>query len=160
MTSGRPVVTVTGPSRDGGANATCFGHRSSCRRGPASPTRTERQDDMTMMAARTAEHPAGTDTLTGPAVVVVEVVGDLDLASVARVRETLHDALSVKPNQLVVDLSRCAYVDASALAMLLDVHRRAWRSGGVLTLRGCSSRVVRLLSLTGLRRVFDLEACV
>jgi anti-anti-sigma factor len=95
----------------------------------------------------------------GPQVVTVEVVGDLDLGSVARVRETLHDALSVRPSRLVVDLSRCDFVDASALAMLLDVHRRTWRSGGVLTLRGCSDRVLRLLSLTGLRRVFELEDC-
>ena len=108
---------------------------------------------MTMMSTRTGE-PAG--TASGPAVVVVEVVGDLDLASTARVREVLHDALSVHPQQLVVDLTSCAFVDASALAMLLDVHRRACRSGGVLTLRGCSPRVLRLLSLTGLRRVFDL----
>ena len=114
---------------------------------------------MTMMASRTDALSAVPDAPAGPAVVVVEVVGDLDLSSVARVRETLHDALSVKPGRLVVDLERCAFVDASALAMLLDVHRRAWRSGGVLTLRACSPRVLRLLSLTGLRRVFDLEDC-
>ena len=90
------------------------------------------------------------------AVVTIEVAGDLDLGSVARVRERLHDALSLRPAQLVVDLSRCDFVDASALTMLLDVHRRAWRGGGVLTLKGCSPRVLRLLSLTGLRRVFDL----
>jgi anti-anti-sigma regulatory factor len=42
--------------------------------------------------------------------------------------------------------------------MLLEAHRRLARCGGVLTLRGCSPRVLRLLSLTGLRRVFDL-AC-
>ncbi len=95
----------------------------------------------------------------GPKVVVVEVVGELDLAAVARVRETLHDALSVRPEQLVVDLRDCSFIDASALAMLLDVHRRACRSGGALTLRACSPRVLRLLSLTGLRRVFDLEDC-
>lgn len=110
---------------------------------------------MTMMASRTDELAAP----AGPAVVTVEVVGDLDLSSVARVRETLHDALSVKPGRLVVDLDRCSFVDASALAMLVDVHRRAWRTGGVLTLKGCSPRVLRLLSLTGLRRVFDLEDC-
>ena len=95
--------------------------------------------------------------ITGPAVVEVIVTGELDVDSVSRVREHLHDALSVKPQRLVVDLSGCAFVDACALTMLLDVHRRAWRSGGVLTLRGCSPRVLRLLSLTGLRRVFDLS---
>ena len=109
-----------------------------------------------MMAARTAEAAVPPDSPARPGVVTVEVVGDLDLGSVARVRETLHDALSVRPAQLVVDLSRCDFVDASALTMLLDVHRRVCRGGGVLTLRGCCPRVLRLLSLTGLRRVFDL----
>lgn len=91
-----------------------------------------------------------------PAVVVVDVSGELDVTSVARVREQLHEALSARPGRLVVDLTGCPFVDACALTMLLDVHRRAWRAGGVLTLRGCSPRVLRLLSLTGLRRVFDL----
>ena len=95
--------------------------------------------------------------LSRPAVVEVVVDGDLDVGSVARVRETLDDALSLRPGRLVVDLTACPFVDASALTMLLDVHRRAWRAGGVLTLRGCSPRVLRLLSLTGLRRVFDLS---
>jgi anti-anti-sigma factor len=92
---------------------------------------------------------------TVPAV-TVEVCGDLDLPTVARVREQLDDALSCRPTRLVVDLSRCGFVDASALAMLLEVHRRMARTGGVLTLAGCSTRVLRLLSLTGLKRVFDL----
>jgi anti-anti-sigma factor len=96
------------------------------------------------------------EALARPAVVVVKVEGELDVSSVSRVREHLHDALSVRPGRLVVDLEDCPFVDACALTMLLDVHRRAWRAGGVLTLRGCSPRVLRLLSLTGLRRVFDL----
>jgi anti-anti-sigma factor len=107
----------------------------------------------------TAPEPATSEeggNLARPAVVVVVVEGELDISSVARVRETLHDALSVRPGRLVVDLADCPFVDACALTMLLDVHRRAWRAGGVLTLRGCSPRVLRLLSLTGLGRVFDL----
>ena len=109
-------------------------------------------------APRTADaaHEVADAPLARPAVVVVKVEGELDVASVSRVREHLHDALSVRPGRLVVDLQDCPFVDACALTMLLDVHRRAWRAGGVLTLRGCSPRVLRLLSLTGLRRVFDL----
>ena len=96
------------------------------------------------------------DGRSRPAVVEVVVEGELDAGSVSRVRDTLHDALAMRPARLVVDLSACPFVDACALTMLLDVHRRAWRAGGLLTLRGCSPRVLRLLSLTGLRRVFDL----
>lgn len=89
--------------------------------------------------------------------VVVRISGALDLSTVARVRESLEEALGSRPPRLVVDLTECPFVDASALAMLIEAHRRMSRSGGVLTLRGSSPRVLRLLSLTGLRRVFDLS---
>ena len=91
-----------------------------------------------------------------PAVVVVEVEGPLDITTVPRMRVVLHEALDERPGRLVVDMADCPFVDACALTMLLDVHRRCWRAGSVLTLRSCSPRVLRLLSLTGLRRVFDL----
>ena len=93
----------------------------------------------------------------GPQVVVVEVQGDLDAARVPRVRALLEDAVSVRHQQLVVDLSGCSFLDSSGLTVLLEVHRRLARVGALLTLRGCSPRVMKLLSLTGLQRVFDLD---
>jgi anti-anti-sigma factor len=86
----------------------------------------------------------------------VAVTGALDVVTLPRVRDVLEQALAGRPGRLVVDLSACTFVDASALAVLLDLHRRMCRTGGVLTLSGCCPRVLRLLSLTGLRRVFDL----
>lgn len=95
---------------------------------------------------------------TAPQVVVVLVEDDLDLAGLPRVRETLGDVLSLRPPTVIVDLSGCGFVDAAGLNMLLAAHRRAWRVGSRLRLRGCSPRILRLLSLTGLHRVFDVEA--
>ena len=100
-------------------------------------------------------HVVKPSVVTGPPTVVVR--GPLDLATIARVRAVIEDVLGARPSHLVVDLSDCPSVDASALAMLLEVHRRMARSGGCLTLRGAGPRVVRVLSLTGLRRVFDLD---
>ena len=95
-------------------------------------------------------------TATATATVTVTVPASLDVTTLPRVREQLEQALAGRPRRLVVDLSACAFVDASALAVLLDLHRRMSRTGAVLTLRGACPRVLRLLSLTGLRRVFDL----
>jgi anti-sigma B factor antagonist len=89
--------------------------------------------------------------------VVLVVTGALDVTTLPRVRDQLEQALTGRPDRVVVDLSDCTFVDASALAVLLDAHRRTSRTGGVLTLRGSCPRVLRLLSLTGLRRVFDLD---
>lgn len=86
----------------------------------------------------------------------VAVTGALDVTTLPRVRAQLEQALADRPGRLVVDLSACTFVDASALAVLLELHRTLSRTGQVLTLRGSCPRVLRLLSLTGLRRVFDL----
>jgi len=90
------------------------------------------------------------------ATVTVPVAGALDVTTLPRVRERLEQAATARPARLVVDLSDCTFVDASALAVLLELHRSMARTGGVLTLSGVRPRVLRLLSLTGLRRVFDL----
>lgn len=121
---------------------------------------TEAPASRTTQTTQTTQNPTAAPATPAPraaGAVVVDVCGDLDLATVARVRERLEEAMSSRPDHLVVDLSSCGFIDASALAMLLEAHRRTCRSGGLLTLRGCSPRVLRLLSLTGLRRVFDLE---
>lgn len=89
-----------------------------------------------------------------PTEVRLSITGELDARSLARVRAQLLDALAERPARLVVDLADCPFVDAAALAALLDAHRTASRYGGVLVLLGCQPRVVRALSLTGLRRVF------
>jgi anti-anti-sigma factor len=119
---------------------------------------------MTVTSSRPAGSPASAvpgahrvPDRVGPQVVVVEVQGDLDAARVPRVRALLADAVGMRPQQLVVDLSGCSFLDSAGLTVLLEVHRRLARVGALLTLRGCSPRVVRLLSLTGLQRVFDLE---
>ncbi len=96
------------------------------------------------------------DLTVSTATATVTVPASLDVTTLPRVRDQLEQALAGRPRRLVVDLSACAFVDASALAVLLDLHRRMSRTGAVLTLRGACPRVLRLLSLTGLRRVFDL----
>lgn len=90
---------------------------------------------------------------------LVEVVVDceLDIATLPRVRERLEDALTLRPEMLVVDLTDCPFLDAQAITLLLDVHRAAWRSGSRLVLRGCSSQCLRLLALAGVLDVFDID---
>lgn len=88
--------------------------------------------------------------------VVLRVDGPLAGPAVERLRVELDELVATRPARLAVDLADCPFVDAGALAVLLDVHRRVSRAGGVLTLQGCVPRVLRLLSLTGLRGVFDL----
>lgn len=89
---------------------------------------------------------------------LVEIVVDEDLTAEAadRLHSRLADALRLHPAQLVVDLSRCGYADALAIDVLLNAHRRAYQSGGRLTLRCPSPRVQRLLHVARVSQVFHV----
>ena len=89
--------------------------------------------------------------------VEIQVQGELDLSTVPRMRERLFEALSLRPDRLVVDLSDCTFFDAMGINMLLEVHRQSWRQHADFSLRGCSERHYRLLALMGLRNVFEIE---
>lgn len=93
-----------------------------------------------------------------PQAIVVDVDGDLDRTVLPQVVEQLDQALDARPQEVVVDLEDCSFVDATGLAALVEAHRSAVRRGSMLVLANCSPRVLRLLSLTGLRRVFSLRS--
>ncbi len=90
-------------------------------------------------------------------VIEIKVQGELDMSVVPRLREQLLDALSLRPTQLIVDLSGCTFFDVSGINVLLDVHRQIWQQDGRLTLRNARTRHLRLLALMGLRDVFAFE---
>jgi len=93
-----------------------------------------------------------------PTTPLVEVVikDELSGRGSARLQEIMGEALALRPAQIVVDLSDCETLDAAALDVLLDTHRRMWRAGGQLTLRGPSARLQRILSLARVDHVFNI----
>ena len=100
--------------------------------------------------------PSGTAGPTAPTVEVV-ITEELDASSVPRVAALLHEAADLQPEHLVVDLTACPFIDAEAIGMLLDVHRRLWSAGGRLTLRSPGPRVVRTLRLARVENVLHVE---
>ena len=94
-----------------------------------------------------------------PAAPTVEIIvtEELDAATVPRMAALLQDAVDLHPTHLRIDLAQCPFVDAAAIGMLLDVHRRVWSEGGRLTLRDPSPRVRRTLELARVDHVLQVE---
>ena len=86
----------------------------------------------------------------------LELCEELDISTVPRLREQLAEAVDVRPREVVVDLSRCGFLDSQALVPLLDAHRAAHRAGVAFGLRGLSPQAHRLLAVAGLEGVFDV----
>lgn len=90
---------------------------------------------------------------------LVEVVVSeaLDADTTPWLTARLAEALRLRPQQLVVDLSACPSIDAAGIAVLLETHRRIRREGGYLTLRGPSDRLRRNLRLAHTDHVLPVE---
>jgi anti-anti-sigma factor len=83
--------------------------------------------------------------------------GAFDVRSTWEVRNALHDHLDTRDEDVVVDLTDVDSVDITALKVLAFATRRAARLGHHLTLRGCGPAVRRLLHLSRLIRVVEVE---
>ncbi|MFI7306095.1 STAS domain-containing protein [Micromonospora aurantiaca] len=83
----------------------------------------------------------------------VDITDELDLAGLSEVAHVLDRILALRPRELTVDLTGCRHVDPAAVALLLDVHRRLARHGGLLTLSNPHPRIRRILENSGLGAV-------
>ena len=92
-------------------------------------------------------------------VVIAAVAGDVDISTVARLRECLFE-LADGGGTLIVDLNRVAFIDSSGLGALVGAARRAAAHGGSLHAVCARPQTRRLLWLTGVDRRIPLAATV
>lgn len=82
--------------------------------------------------------------------------GDLDVRSTREVRAALRALLELH-DEVVIDLSEVETVDVTALRVLAAATVRSIRDGHHLTLRSPSPAVRRLLHLSHLIRVVEVD---
>jgi anti-anti-sigma factor len=86
--------------------------------------------------------------------------GDFDVRSTMEVRNAIYEHLHGHDEDVVIDLTDVTTIDMTALKVLAVATRQASRDGHHLTLRGCGPSVRRMLHLTHLIRVVEVERAV
>jgi anti-sigma B factor antagonist len=86
---------------------------------------------------------------------VVVVEGELDLTTAPRLKWALRDALKAGHSQLVLDLSRCNFMDSTALGVLVGVNR-GLDAGARLAIACSRANVLRIFELSGMDGAFAL----
>jgi anti-sigma B factor antagonist len=89
---------------------------------------------------------------------IVEIRGELDIATSSRVRDLLSEAASDDDRPLVVDLRECPFIDSTGLATLLHGTKPAQNGESNVAIVSAGGEVRKLLELTAIDRtipVFD-----
>jgi anti-sigma B factor antagonist len=88
--------------------------------------------------------------------IVLVVGGELDIANTARLRDQITVIVDDATVPLIVDLSGVSHCDASGLAMLVGVQRRAGLRGLTVAVSEPSREVSELLRTSGLDHAFTM----
>jgi anti-sigma B factor antagonist len=90
-----------------------------------------------------------------PAVRVFSVAGELNLATVGQLRDSVGSVIG-PTDRVVLDLSETTFCDSTGLGALVGLHRQARGVGGVLVLAAPRKRVADLLELSGVNQVIEV----
>jgi anti-sigma B factor antagonist len=89
------------------------------------------------------------ETHDGDQAVVIEVRGELDLASSPGLEQELERGAAAKAEVVIVDLRELEFMDSTGLSVLVRAHQRANENGQRFGVVRGPQQVQRLLSLTG-----------
>lgn len=87
---------------------------------------------------------------------IVRVSGELDLHTSPRLRDHVLSLVTDAGSRLALDLSAVGFLDSSGLGALVTCLKRVREAGGTLVLIGVAGSPMKVFSLTGLDRVFEI----
>ncbi len=87
---------------------------------------------------------------------VIRLIGEIDAGSAAVVQQKVLP-LSGPGCQIILDLSKVAYMSSAGLRMLLSVYRQISGSQGRIVLVGLSEELKDTMSMTGFLGYFTVQ---
>ena len=87
---------------------------------------------------------------------VVEVRGELDMATAPQLRDDLQRLVDAGDRQVVVDMAGVGFMDSSALGTLVVMFQSLREVGGRLCLAAVQPAVHSVLRITSVDRVIDV----
>jgi anti-sigma B factor antagonist len=91
---------------------------------------------------------------------VVEAKGEVDLYTAPRLKERVAELASSGHPRLAVNLAGVEFMDSTGIGVLISGLKRCREAGGDLALVAPREPVRKVLSITGLDRVFPIHDSV
>lgn len=88
---------------------------------------------------------------------VLDVAGEIDLFSAPQLKEQIAELIGNRSDHLLVNLEKVSFMDSTGLGVLLGALKRVREHRGSLALVCPPGPVHRVLTLTGLHKVFPIH---
>lgn len=97
-------------------------------------------------------HRLGLNTRVEKTSVIIDVEGELDIATAADLEGTIQTAVDVNGPWLILDLAELDFMDSSGLNAIINAYRLVADRGGSIALAAPNERVDKVVRLVGLHR--------
>ncbi len=91
---------------------------------------------------------------------VLDVKGEVDLYTSPQLKDKVTEMIEQGQSKLVIDLTDVGFMDSSGLGVLVTALKRARERDGQLALVAPEGSVHKVLTITGLDRVFPIHQSV
>jgi len=88
---------------------------------------------------------------------LVRAQGELDLYAAPEFKRRLAETIESGKTRIVVDLTHAAFMDSTALGVLLGALKRLRVRDGALAVASEQPTILRILDVTGMDQVLDLH---
>jgi anti-sigma B factor antagonist len=88
---------------------------------------------------------------------VLDIVGEVDLYTAPALRDRIASLIDGGVRRLVVNLEEVGFLDSSGLGVLIGALRRLKEHDGVLRLVCNEGSTLKVLTVTGLDKVFQIH---
>jgi len=88
---------------------------------------------------------------------VLAVSGEVDVATVPRLREQLHGLVAQGSNKIIVNLDAVDFLDSTGLGVLVGGLKKVRAHDGSMELICSQDRLLKIFRITGLAKVFTIH---
>ncbi len=88
---------------------------------------------------------------------VLLLTGEIDMATAGDLRAAADRSLREPPDRMVLDFAGVTFCDSQGLSTLISLNRQVTAAGSQLVLMNIGDFMGRLLEITGLRAMFEVQ---
>jgi anti-sigma B factor antagonist len=96
-------------------------------------------------------------SVDGDGTIVLRVVGELDLATIAVLQDAFASLPLIGQPRVVLDVSGLEFISAAGIRVALEAQRRLAGHGGQLVLRDPSALLMRVLEAAEIDHEFEID---
>ncbi len=87
----------------------------------------------------------------------VKITGEVDIYTSDKMKETLNEMVEEKKSEIQIDCKELSYIDSSGLGVLIGILKKLKEEDKDLVVLNARSNILKLLSITGLDKVFIVK---